>query len=73
MNSYSLDWDRTSYAVAPDANDRSGTAGNDSIATATALNANAKSGVGATIHSATDVDYYALTLTKKGTTNNFFQ
>ncbi|WP_302580077.1 T9SS type A sorting domain-containing protein [uncultured Desulfovibrio sp.] len=73
VNSYSLDWDRTPYAVAPDANDRSGTAGNDSIATATALNANAKSGVGATIHSATDVDYYALTLTKKGTTNNFFQ
>ncbi len=72
LNNYALSWDRTKY-VAEDKNDAAGSAGNDTIATASKVRADTNSGASATIHSSADVDYYAIQLTKKGATHNFFQ
>ncbi|WP_304473315.1 PPC domain-containing protein, partial [uncultured Desulfovibrio sp.] len=60
-------------SVLTDNNDAAGKPGNNTIATATNLAVLARSGAAASIHSATDVDYYKVVLDAAGTADNFFR
>ncbi len=73
VNNYTLDWDRTSYAPVPDNNDASGKIGNNTFKDATNIAALTKNGVSASIHSATDVDYYKIDLENIGMSRNFVE
>ena len=68
QNTYSLTWDSSNYGLPADVYDTAGS--NGSRAAATALPSQAGTLNDLSIHTSTDYDYFALTLTNDGTAKN---